>query len=146
MPWLLTLPGHQRPWYWLYRICSSSSYFRKCCRYPCQINVEGWLKMELYVYVPWEKFSTQRVKEKSYNHVTHIHYAIYGTSFLWITQVYRFHISQSGPITHRHDDVMVRHRFLYYLTFVILIHWWPVDSPHKESGLVFLLMLDRKSC
>ena len=25
MPWLLTSPGHQQPWYWLYRICRSWS-------------------------------------------------------------------------------------------------------------------------
>ena len=27
MPWLLTWPGHQQPWYWLYRICRSFSYW-----------------------------------------------------------------------------------------------------------------------
>ena len=30
MPWLFTSPGHQQPWYWLYRICRSFSYLRKC--------------------------------------------------------------------------------------------------------------------
>ena len=30
MPWLLMSPGHQQPWYWLYRICRSFSYSRKC--------------------------------------------------------------------------------------------------------------------
>ena len=29
MPWLLTSPGHQQPWYWLYRICRFLSYLRK---------------------------------------------------------------------------------------------------------------------
>ena len=29
MPWLLTSPGHQQPWYWLCRICRSWSYLRK---------------------------------------------------------------------------------------------------------------------
>ena len=24
MPWILSSPGHQQPWYWLYRICRSS--------------------------------------------------------------------------------------------------------------------------
>ena len=28
MPWLLTSPGHQQPWYWLYTICRSFSYLR----------------------------------------------------------------------------------------------------------------------
>ena len=45
MPWLLTSPGHQQPWYWLYRICWSFSYLRKDFKYLCQINVEGWHKM-----------------------------------------------------------------------------------------------------
>ena len=61
MPWLLMSPGHQQPWYWLYRICRSFFYLRKCFKYLCQINVELWHKMQIYVYVPSEKFSTFRV-------------------------------------------------------------------------------------
>ena len=48
MPWLLTSPtspGHQQPWYWLYRICRSLSYLRKDSKYLCDINVEEWHKM-----------------------------------------------------------------------------------------------------
>ena len=45
MPWLLTSPGHQKPWYWLYRICMSFSYLRKDFKYLCHINVEKWHKM-----------------------------------------------------------------------------------------------------
>ena len=37
MPWLLTSPGHQQPWYWLSR---SWSYLRKDFKYMCHINVE----------------------------------------------------------------------------------------------------------
>ena len=40
MPWLLTSPGHQQPWYWLCRICRSCSYSRKDFKYLCHINVE----------------------------------------------------------------------------------------------------------
>ena len=40
MPWLLTSPGHQQPWYWLCRICRSWSYLRKHFKYLCHINVE----------------------------------------------------------------------------------------------------------
>ena len=40
MPWLLTSPGHQQPWYWLCRICRSWSYLRKGFKYLCHINVE----------------------------------------------------------------------------------------------------------
>ena len=57
MPWLLTSPGHQQPWYWLYRICRSFSYLRKCFKYLCQINVEEWHKMQIYVYVPSENLA-----------------------------------------------------------------------------------------
>ena len=45
MPWLLTSPGHQQPWYWLYGIFRFFSYLRKCFKYLCQINVEEWHKM-----------------------------------------------------------------------------------------------------
>ena len=58
MPWLLTSPGHQQPWYWLCRICRSWSSLGKDFKNLCQINVEEWHKMQIYVYVPSEKFST----------------------------------------------------------------------------------------
>ena len=45
MPWLLTSPGHQQPWYWLCRICRSWSYSRKDFKYLCRINMEIWHKM-----------------------------------------------------------------------------------------------------
>ena len=40
MPWLLTSPGYQQPWYWLYRRCRSLSHLRKYFKYLCHINVE----------------------------------------------------------------------------------------------------------
>ena len=40
MPWLLTSPGHQQPWYWLCRICRSWSYLGKDFKYLCHINAE----------------------------------------------------------------------------------------------------------
>ena len=40
MPWLLTSPGHQQPWYWLCRICKSWSYLTKDFKYLCYVNVE----------------------------------------------------------------------------------------------------------
>ena len=57
MPWLLTSPGHQQPWYWLCRICKSWSYLRKDFKYLCHINVEKWHKMQIYVYVPSENLA-----------------------------------------------------------------------------------------
>ena len=65
MPRLLTSPGHQQPWYWLYRIFWSFSYLRKCFKYLCQINMEEWHKMQIYVYVPSENFARKGLR---YNH------------------------------------------------------------------------------
>ena len=45
MPWLLMSPGHQQPWYWLYRISWSFYCLRKDFEYLCHINVEKWHKM-----------------------------------------------------------------------------------------------------
>ena len=45
MPWLLTSPGHQQPWYWLCRIGRFLSYLRKDFNYLRCINMEKWHKM-----------------------------------------------------------------------------------------------------
>ena len=45
MPWLLTSPGHQQPWYWLCRIRRFLSYLRKDFNNLRRINVEKWHKM-----------------------------------------------------------------------------------------------------
>ena len=45
MPWLLSSPGHQQPWYWLCRIGRFLSYLRKDFNYLRRINVEKWHKM-----------------------------------------------------------------------------------------------------
>ena len=52
MPWLLTSPGHQQPWYWLYRICRSFSYLSEDFKYLCHINEEKWHKTKIYVISP----------------------------------------------------------------------------------------------
>ena len=39
MPWLLTSPGHQQPWYWFCRIGRSLSYSRRNFNYPCVLLV-----------------------------------------------------------------------------------------------------------
>ena len=62
MSWILASPGCQQPWYWLHRICRSFSYLRKDFKYRCHINEDEWHKMQIYVYVPSGKISTQRVK------------------------------------------------------------------------------------
>ena len=35
-------PGHQRPWYWLWRMGRSSSYLRQDFNHLCLINIEEW--------------------------------------------------------------------------------------------------------
>ena len=45
MPWLLTSPGYQQPWYWLCRISTFLSYLREDLNYLRRINVEKWHKM-----------------------------------------------------------------------------------------------------
>ena len=45
MPWLLTSPGNQQPWYWLCRIGRFLLYLRKDFKYLHRINVEKWHKM-----------------------------------------------------------------------------------------------------
>ena len=45
MPWLLTSPGLQQPWYWLCRIGRFLSYLRKDFNYLSHINLEKWHKM-----------------------------------------------------------------------------------------------------
>ena len=45
MPWLITSPGHQQPWYWFCRIGRFLSYLRKDFNYLRRINVEKWHKM-----------------------------------------------------------------------------------------------------
>ena len=45
MPWLLTSPGLQQPWYWLCRIGRFLSYLRKDFNNLRHTNVEKWHKM-----------------------------------------------------------------------------------------------------
>ena len=45
VPWLLTSPGHQQPWYWLCRIGRFLSCLRKDFNYLHRINVEKYHKM-----------------------------------------------------------------------------------------------------
>ena len=50
MPWLLTSPEHQQPWYWLCRICRLLSYLRKDFNYMPRINVDKWHKMYMFMF------------------------------------------------------------------------------------------------
>ena len=62
MPWLLALPGHQQPWYWLCKISKSWSYTGKDFNYLWHVSVEEWHKMWIHVYVSFQQFSMLRVK------------------------------------------------------------------------------------
>ena len=39
MHWLFTSPGHQQPWYWLWKPCRSWSYLNKDFKYLCHISM-----------------------------------------------------------------------------------------------------------
>ena len=57
MTWLLTSPGHQQQWYWLYRICWFLSYLRTCvismwrndtkCKYMFMFPLKNLARKEL---------------------------------------------------------------------------------------------------
>ena len=60
--WLLVLPGHQQPRYWL-------CYKKKVCMfheedfiYLLHLSTEKWYKMEIYIYVSRDNCSLTRVK------------------------------------------------------------------------------------
>ena len=44
LPWLLALPGHQQPWYWVCEIDKSWSYTRTDFNNLWYVNVEEWHK------------------------------------------------------------------------------------------------------
>ena len=67
MPWLLTSPGHQQPWYWLYRIYRSFYYLRKCFKYLCQINAEEWHKCKYMFMFPLKKLARKGLRDSSKN-------------------------------------------------------------------------------
>ena len=52
MPWLLTSPGHQQPWYWLCKTGRFLSYLRKDFNYLRRINVEKWHKCNYMFMFP----------------------------------------------------------------------------------------------
>ena len=63
MPWLLALPGHQHPWYWLCGISRSLSYMRKDLNCLCNVSVEEWynspaLGQRGYCCLSWERTQT----------------------------------------------------------------------------------------
>ena len=58
MTWLLASPGHQHPWYWPCRIGKFLSYLNNDFNNLCHVNVEEWHKIQIYVFVLSERFSS----------------------------------------------------------------------------------------
>ena len=54
MSWLLASPGHQQPWYWLYRIGRPLSYLRKDFNYLGHISVKEWQNVNTCFCSLWE--------------------------------------------------------------------------------------------
>ena len=48
MLWLLRSPGHQQPWYWLFRVNRSLSFMGKDFTYLCYWSVGKWYKMQIF--------------------------------------------------------------------------------------------------
>ena len=51
MPWLLTSPGHQQPWHWLWKRGRFLSYLKRDLNNLRRINVEKWHKMYIYMFM-----------------------------------------------------------------------------------------------
>ena len=53
MTWLLVLPGHQQPWYRLWRMYVSLSSTRKDFDYLCHLTVGKWCKYIWNMYIKY---------------------------------------------------------------------------------------------
>ena len=106
MPWLLTSPGHQQPWYWLHRVCRPFSCLRKDFKYLCQINVEEWHKMQIHVYIPSEKFSKGLSMSET------------GTVFAWISNCILKNDAGCNYLFIPYSPVSGTHIYSY------MLHWW----------------------
>ena len=62
MPWLLTSPGHQQPWYWLCIIGRFVSYLRKDFNYLRRINVEKWHKYKYMFLFPLKNLARKGLR------------------------------------------------------------------------------------
>ena len=51
MPWLLVLPCHQQPWYWLYRIYRTLSSTRKNINYLHHLSAEKFKKLPIFFHI-----------------------------------------------------------------------------------------------
>ena len=106
MPWLLTSPGHQQPWYWLYWICRSFSYLRKDFKYLCHINVDEYTKCKYMCMFTLKNLTRKRLRRS----------------------LSQFHIPVVLTTEHSH--------FLQNQIIICDIGWWLDDSdPIPEQTL-----------
>ena len=65
MPWLLTSPGHQQPWYWLCKMGRSFSSKRKNFNYLLHLIVEKWSKKQTYGFIIIDWFISSSIENLS---------------------------------------------------------------------------------
>ena len=94
MPWLLTSPGYQQPWYWLCRIGRFLSYLRKDFKYLRGINVEKWHNVNICLR-SLSKNSTLRVKSSVIGDNTFEITAI-STKGQWVSSVCTAYVEDPG--------------------------------------------------
>ena len=160
MPWLLTLPGHQQPWYWLYRICRSFSFLGKDFKYMCQINVEEWQNCKYMFMFPLKKIACKGLIQTNRCHfsIRYYHHISLGSKYsalhlhpyeLLVWRALAFYENQLWSVWKIHDlgnfiwNKMV-HFFLVgpqYITCFILHgcnHLWLRNAAryHKFSWLI----------
>ena len=69
MLWLLTSPGHQHPWYWLYGICRPFSYLRKDFKYLSNVK-SMWrndIKCKYMLIFPLKNLARKGLKSIHWN-------------------------------------------------------------------------------
>ena len=62
LPWLFVFPGHQQPWYLLYRINVHSSSMRKDFNYLCDLSEKKWQQMQKYFNVSSKQFGIMTIQ------------------------------------------------------------------------------------
>ena len=85
MPWLLTSPGYQQPWYWLYRMCRSFSYLRKDFKY-CTCVKSMWrndIKCKYMFMFPLKNLACKGLTMHA--HAAHLCMFESGKSMEWMT-------------------------------------------------------------
>ena len=129
----------------IYKICRSFSYLRKDFKYMCQINVEEWHKMQIYVYVPLKNLAC---KGLSFNQNV-----IFQFEEIWfqnvlckmlIIQSSMNHIpSQLECQKHKVPSVMLMVNFRRDVT--PLLGKWVQSCPFCHNNPLILLLIDNLS-